>query len=437
MKKILLIICCLLMCACQNNKKSPTINEMPQKKENIVMKEWHSIMMGGDGNENGYYHFMRHEIEGNFITNLCYFDYATKKEVYLCDKAQCQHTDNTCTSFLEGVGMTSGIFVYKDHVYIVEEGRGFSINTLGEFQETPARLFQMDLDGKNRRVLSQLEKDYEFESGTILVADDTLYIPITKNDKVEYEKNSYLQMTVESDLYAIDLTNGNQNKLYSMKNKNIVGAERRNIVLEKINYKNDPEQFIAKKDYQGYDKAILDYTINYIQFSIDTCEEIKEIQAPDYDMEGVYYQNKLYWLNDGVFIALDLDSGEEKRLYESPQLKDLSIDCVTNGYAILSQWGEDEQDGHEQIYVLSLDNFQLKENTLCLSTTLWPIDILGETKDDFLVNYDHDAKIEKSWAGTYQYSITNKKYALIKKADYFQNKGNYEKIKLLDVERED
>lgn len=423
-----------MLWGCQQKQDVSVTHE---QLEDLVMKNWGCLMLGGDGNEDGYYHITMREGGDYTISNLCYYDYASKKEVFVCDQTGCQHNDKTCTSYLEGIDGLSELFVYKDHVYIMESGtEGMMINALGEFQKTAPRLFQMDLDGQNRKILTQLEEGYSFDCSQLILANDILYMPIVKTEQIEIKESSYLQVNTQKDLYAIDLTNGDKEQICSLKDKSLVGVEGRNIVLENMHYQDDPQKYLDNRDYQGYDKAMLNYTIGYQKINVDTKQLSDEMTPPKHQESGVYYGNRLYWLEKGSLVAFDLSTGKEEKLFQLDHVKDDDyLEGFLDEYACIGRWIEDEVDGHQKNFYVSLKDGSMKENTLCKSTTHEPITILAQTSDSFLVNYDHDAHLEKSWAGTDQYEIDRYDYALIKKEDYFQSRANYDKIEILDIER--
>ena len=117
MRKVILILCCILLVACQekNGKNKPEASDNPSQKENLVLKEWKYLANEGDGNDDGYYRLSHNDGE----THLLYTDYSTGQEIYLCNKPECQHKDESCTSYLP-FGDISEMFVYKDHLYFIE-----------------------------------------------------------------------------------------------------------------------------------------------------------------------------------------------------------------------------------------------------------------------------------------------------------------------------
>ena len=52
----------------------------------------------GDGNGagDGYYHLVPRADSSN---NICFVDYKSRTQVYLCNRPECEHCDDTCTSW--------------------------------------------------------------------------------------------------------------------------------------------------------------------------------------------------------------------------------------------------------------------------------------------------------------------------------------------------
>ena len=148
-KKVIAGLVCCVLVGCQGgtDKKSGTGDT--QSPQDIVMKK----LYNGDGNENGLYHIASREVDGNMYTNIYYYDYASKKEIYLCDKPECKHIDESCTSYVEN-GLNAYLFLHGKYVYILSnEQAGFSMDDGSDTNEHKegAKLLRMDTDGKNKK----------------------------------------------------------------------------------------------------------------------------------------------------------------------------------------------------------------------------------------------------------------------------------------------
>lgn len=421
MRKILLIVMCLMLVACQSSKDNQETGQAPQVKEDLILKDWNYLSNKGDSNEEGCY-FIKTEEES---THLAYYDYATQQEIYLCNKPECQHKDSTCTAYLDGASSMSQLFVYKNHLYIVEN-IGLTMNALGESQALSPQVIQIDLDGQNRKDLYKLD-DYEFEYGSIIVGDDCLYIPVIRETKVETGKNSFMQVTAEKYLYKINLETGEGQQVMDMKYKNIMSVEGRSIIMNVSQYDEYPEKYLKENDYSKYDQLMANSKTNYEIYDIDT-EQTKTITVNQKEM-GTYYKNKIYTVTNKALYALDLDTQKEEKILDLKY--DGYISGIINDYIIVDQW--DNQ--FIMTLKISIKDFTKEELNHYLRTPKEPVQILAQTSNQLLVMYDREGQEEKTWAGTMQYETKKEYIGLISIEDYLNNQNHYKDIKTLTEKR--
>ncbi len=85
-----------------NKKESNEQAIMEEVQENIQDKDikmLHNNSFGlACGSKDGYYSIYNNE---DGMTNIMYIDYKTKKQIYLCDKSECNHDNEKCTSFID------------------------------------------------------------------------------------------------------------------------------------------------------------------------------------------------------------------------------------------------------------------------------------------------------------------------------------------------
>lgn len=422
MRKGLLIMMCLMLVGCQSSKEKSETAQTSQQKENLILKDWKYLSQNGDANEKGYY-FIK---TGEESAHLAYYDYETEQEVYLCNKPECQHKDKTCTAYLDD-DAASELFVYQEHLYLIET-MGSIMNTLGENQASGSKLVQMDLDGQNRKDIYQLNNDYAFESGSFIVGDGYLYIPVTKNKSFEIAKNSFMQATVEKYLCKIDLANGEGQQIMDMKYKDIIGVDGRTIIMNVSQYDEDPDKYLKENHYEKYDQIMLKGKINYEIYDLDS-KETKSITAKQKNI-GEYYQKKIYYINHSILYALDLHTEKEEKILD---LKfEGNISTIINDYVIVEQWKNDE---FYKLYKISLKEPKLEELKQYLRTPKEPVQILAQTSNQLLVMYDREGQKEKTWAGTMQYETKKEYIGLISIEDYLKNQRTYQQIKTLTEKR--
>lgn len=427
MKKLCMLLCCITLlagCVSREQAISDKAGGKSQKQsasnEALQLKRWSFRSLNqGDGNEQGFYRIKTIDNGGgNLYSNILYTDYENKKEIFLCDKPECRHNDTSCTSYYAGLDMITQLIVQQDHVYLIANEDSV-VNEKNETVTVPARILQMDLDGKNRKELCQLPSGYGFSYEDWAVAGDVLYVPVEKTENVsteEGEMSSAVQVVREKKLYAIQLSSGEQKVVADMKNKSILGCMGRNLIVNAYRYKENPEELLDKGDFAGYDRASQQAEIAYERVNVDSGRVEKSFHT-DADTLGVFVNDSMYYTDTGGMLKqLNMKVG---KVYARKQLDTSSASLM---------FGEDD---HlflylgEKEYIYSLKDDSLKPATLQMSDTQEPIRLLGESRDMYYVIYDQVGEVKKTWAGTDQYEASSYAYGLIKKKDYWNNKADY------------
>lgn len=432
MKKFYLLLSVLLLVACQG--KQSTNNQQTKiqpstTKDSLILKEWRFMIEGGDGNDEGYYRIVDND-EGEM--NILYLDYASGKEVYLCDKPECQHQDDSCTSYLSS-GFEN-LFVYKNHIYLIERN-GMTLSLDGGGNSTfnsSGCIYQMDLDGKNKKELYRLEEGYDFESGNLIIGDDKLYLPISKTESFNISQNSSTQITMQNELYSIDLKTGEAKKILELQDglkiqRDIIAVDDRNIILSRFVCEKDPQSYLDNNDFDEYDKIVRNAKIGYEIVNIDTLE--KEAFDTDEKAYGSYYKQKIYQLNNNEITAYNLNTKKEENVLSLPKNYSYSLD-IYNHYMVIQQW-QDETFQKQFVLDLNQDNAELVELKQYTRAPKEAVNIIGMNNKNLLIIYDREGQEEKTWAGTMQYEVSKEYYGLISIEDFFSSKQSYQKLTII------
>ncbi|MDE5873170.1 MAG: hypothetical protein K2H07_04585 [Lachnospiraceae bacterium] len=141
---------------------------------------------------------------------LYFMDNATGEKAVVCNRANCEHNDNSCNAYIPGMG--SEILVYGDYIYISYGDSDISINEVGgafeAFYEGYSKLIRVRINGEGRKEI------YTADSGAVInmiAMGDTIYFA-TWILHGEYQMNKN-----ESDC-AIYAYNIRWNKLKCIKN---------------------------------------------------------------------------------------------------------------------------------------------------------------------------------------------------------------------------
>lgn len=433
MRKVILLLCSILLVACQGQQENKiqdnSMTNEPNEKEELVLKEWKYLMYQGDGNDNGYYRLVNDD-DGR--TNILYTDYSTEKEVYLCNKPECQHKDKSCTSYVEND--IEEMFVYQDHLYLIESvpTNFFAIGDDGNSVSNVSRnacIYQMDLDGQNKKEIYQLAEGYAFEAANLALTGDQLYLPITKSEQIEMEKNTQTSVLTKNELYKIDLKTGEGQKVMDLydglSDKTIMSVDGRNIVLSGQYYEEDPRQYLEKKDYKGYDQVLMNSKVLYETVNVDTLD--KKVLKPEGEIGGEYYKGKIYFTDNKSIYTYDLKTEKQEKMVSLPQGYTYNLDFVQDKI-IVAQWKNDQ---FQKTYYTDIENPDLKELDQYKRSPKESVEILSIGSKNIYAIYDREGKDEKTWAGTMQYE-THKQYrGLISLDDFFNNQKDYKTMKLI------
>lgn len=430
MRKVIFILCCFLLVACQKQeiKNKKETNSKTTQKENLVLKEWKYLSEEGDGNDDGYYRLV-HNDDGE--THLLYTDYSTGQEIYLCNKPECKHKDESCTSYVP-FGNISELFVYKDHLYFLEltgEVMQLSGNGFASPMKSSPHIYQMDLDGQNRKELCQLEEGYQFEAGNIAFDGNDMYLSISKSDSVETGKNAHMQVTTQKELFKINLESGQMKKVMDLydglSEKDIAAVEGRKLILSGYYCQEDPQKYLDKKDFSGYDRIMEESQSLYEIVNIDTLQ--KRVMKTKEAMPCNYYQNKIYYTDKNYVYCFDLTTKKKSQFLCLDKGYEYSLDIYGHRF-LINQWKDDK---FQKTLISSIEKPKIKELKQYTRVPKEPVNIISMTSDKFFVLYDREGGYEKTWAGTMQYETKKEYKGLISIDDFFNNKKNYKKVSII------
>lgn len=422
LKKITCIVLLLLLCGCQTKKedaKEVKKNEITIKS-NLAFKH----LRDGDGTEEGFYHVAYRDVEGTVYSNIYYYDYKTKKEIFLCDRPECTHMDKNCPSYVEGDSFTSFVFVKGAHIYLIQH--------LSNNQAT--EIIEMGLDGKHHRHVATLPEHFEFENSEIALSEQTLYLPVSKIAYKSMGDGTTLQVNADKKIIAINLEDGSIETLIDMNKRKkedllLIGADHQQLIFKKNTYKKDPNALLEAKDFKTYDQVMLHPELSYVAYDIQKKSFGSDVKSVT-KMLGAYHQNHIYEINDdGELYQLSLTKKDTRIISNFPSGIDYTIAEIRDDHIIIDAYGNSDTQKHA--YSFDLRTKKQKQITLMTSEIKQRVKIMGENQDYFFVYYDHDEQKEISWAGNEQYSIKKYYYGLITKKDYWNNKAKYIPVKMI------
>lgn len=295
-------------------------------------------MTDGYSNGNGFYRMVPRADGAN---NLCYIDFATQQEIYLCSQPNCAHDTDSCTSwFPTSTGMHRPIPV-GDSLLVVHGGAPSLYQDLGD-QALP-HIDQMELDG------SALEQVCQFDASFSIA-------PLVEDSMARDDRNLYftLEEYREDDtirwLCAYDVE---QKKVFCLSeleevDEKIVGCSDGLIVLSYVT-----------EEY-SYETSVLDLTCQILTYDVNS-GQVNPVTTQQYVDTGVCW-NSCYWVMDNAATlrSYDLQSGEMRseaslEFLDALNLNEIQFDGLFEGKILIHSFVYDIETDHTELYYYAVD----------------------------------------------------------------------------------
>lgn len=300
MKKLLLLIMfvALVITGCTNNAaanipandKKAGEAKVQDKKEKGLSFSQSSGLTAVCSTEEGYYYISNtaHGDDHGDMISLMYLDYKSRKEMFLCNQPGCTHNTDSCNSLLTDVSIidTVVLFISRNRLYLLvspqddsgsmssgwsDPDAGISLSTSSG---TQPKLYSMNLDGTDRRVVSEFGSGIVLESAAAVSGDD-IYVICKKIKSEDIGDNSTYQSAYDRQLVHIDASTGKQEKVCDLEaqdNSRLIGAFGSRLVFQATRFerKLTPEEIFDKDIYrQELKKAKTIVSV----LDVDTCED--------------------------------------------------------------------------------------------------------------------------------------------------------------------
>lgn len=191
----ILIECLLFTCGCSSSNILANSNQDKEAagkdlaSSNSGSLEYLSDRAETDGysSANGYYRIITRE---NATANLCYIDFATNKEIYLCNQPNCSHDSESCTSFIP---FSNGVMLpvpISDKIVLLHGGNPSYAEFLGS--DALAKIELLNADGSERHTIAEFaptEQISQLPRGGMARNDRYVYFVLT--DTISNERKLY------------------------------------------------------------------------------------------------------------------------------------------------------------------------------------------------------------------------------------------------------
>ncbi len=437
-RKIIILVSSVIALAITLSGCSIKKDEDKTLSENVVSENLkmisHKLAQNGANTKDGYYTISTDE---NGMMNIMYVDYKTKKQIYLCDKSQCEHDNDKCTSFIdmkysarENTLLSDGKYLYLvSSEFNNEGGISTSINYgTGEVQQEdePSSIYRMNLDGSNKKKLASLDSG-ELLDDKFFTDGNYLYGIAMKNTNIKIDGDTTYTKGDDYQLIGISIEDGERKNITDWDNDwTILGAYEDKLIVNKLKFDHeltDEERMDNEKYIAAYRQA--KEIIGTYDFNTKDFEELASHDASNDYLYEIYEKNLFYYKNNGdKIMSLDLESKKEDVFLETEYC---NIQQIYNGYIITSDWKESKKG----FYIISIKDKKIEKFKL-IKNNGYPINIIGESDNFFFV--ESNCQIEEEyveWAGVSQTIETNRQYSMISKDDFVNNKKVFEKVEMI------
>lgn len=398
----------LLLTAC----KTETASENAGKTENQTTGEVQSLTALTFGNpavsrshsftNQGYYQILD---KGENGRNIQYIDFASQQQIYLCDRPECLHNDESCSSYLEDP---------VSKLLVSPESNKLLIFT-ARFDEdkgvTVPKLISMDMDGSNRKELCVFPDDGFTRGQYVCSASELFFV----NDIPDYKKQS-----VKTVLEAINLETGETREITELKSgERIISACQDIIYLEKWNGDKNETEYVRCNAQTGEMNTAISLLSNEWDLDTSTC------------FDNMLYQ---YSPQEDALYQINLDNGEKKvcvqNFSESVPLSEktsLNYIDMMDRHLFLETTVPDPDHPEYHWYAVDLATGEITEQQMFFkrgngNNAAYPV---AETEDDFLIVYQYETKTVTLYGkGDAPYEATDivPCYGILSKADFYQNR---------------
>ena len=396
--KLLVVVLAMaaMLSACQStqNKASETVNNTADSDAALTLCQSYD--------EDGYY------MADVFYTdstnaNLTYFDFASKKQIFLCEQPGCTHDTESCRSYSTGIPQ---IYVINDGLVLFE---------MAPDKTEPADIQLADKDGSNRRPLMEFPAD-------CLVLDPVYHDG--QNLYMMTQQTSKDTGDIIKTVMKVNLQNGERTDIYTFDKEDyaasLSGVWGRNFIIS--HYRMDEQHNVYS------DKCFL---------NMDTGEMDDEpLAVLDAENEGtVVGDGVLYRIKypEQKIEILDLETKETQTVDYAPVAAsidgtlepDVGLSVIEPG--ILHLYFKDfsgEEAKHYDV-MFNIESGEYHPFTLFKPYNHTIIEPLAETKDSFLVQTDWKASSAGVDEMGYEIQRFDAQYAMISKSDYENSIPNY------------
>lgn len=393
--------------------------------EQINLKMLTSVMGVDPGaqTDNGFYEIA---YTGETSVNILYTDFESKTRVFLCNRPECTHDTESCTSWIGDYTGGASLFSDGAYIYVLIWGNSTEYN---QNETNCARILQIDLNGENRREIYRF-KATDSVVGAFVSDSENLYFMM---QRMNPSWSGYELCLVKLNTTTKELT---PLETYKTGDVWIYGVSKENIIMKET----DIFSVVSEPNSEQWLENIKNVKTKFILFPINGDEPRDILEWTQNDQLGLIANDHYYYIdyNERAFKAFDLYTAETKVIHtdlktvpqENTNLSPIwdnhflceFVKVSSNSAKIKRDWLAIDL-YTQQIYndLLSYNDFGEQRR----------VTIIAESKEEFLVvNGKQEITIDFKLANgsvRSQNTITAN-YAFIAKDDFWSGVPNYQEI---------
>lgn len=396
---------CTSGCAAAGEQSGPTLaqaeTQPPAEPQNSAQSDQggaKDIERLGAATDEGFYCLDGYN--NNLL--LCYIDYSQNKEIVLCNRPECTHSDSSCTAYslVEQVSMAPAVFAYQDSLLLIQPRAGS--NSL-------PHLSAANLDGTDYRELCSFPANDVLDGRLFAQGDDVYLIceEVTEGKSADPIHK----------LLCVDRTTGKSEILHEFDPSTatifIEDAYGEHLILEAI-------ATDGKRSLLSYNVSTKEFSEPVFQ-SLDTSEIALTADGKSYTVDTIKKE----------IVQTDLASGAKKEIgYDDLQAEveghftmgPLLFHAFDSWFRLDFINTADSSDAQDTSFLMNFETGEFRKNDLLMPYNGENILILDRRADQLLVQADW--YVEESGPAPQ----VEARYALLTKNDYLNSEPNYQPI---------
>lgn len=373
----------------------------------------------GYASDEGYYRMVPRADGSN---NLCYIDFATKQEIYLCSQPNCTHDNNTCTAWFPTVTGLHLPIPVGDRVILIHGGASGYEEVLGD--DSLPHIDIMQPDGSDRKTIFT----FPASSSIAPLVMDSL---ACDDEYVYFCVENYSAEATTRTLCAVSSQTGEVFSLMDLPEveQKIAGVDGTALLFSYV-----ADQYDLSQNIADVDVSVMRYDVSDGSQTPLFSHKYTDVGTCGTDA---------YWLlsSDSVLHGYDLKTGETR--FEAPvslpdelDLTQLHCDGLFDGKLLVHGYYSPEinEAGTLLYYAINTEDgtvSQLSHEFVDAWGNHSPGVIAAQIDDNFMFIYGADAKtIQFPFAdgSTTDMEYNVYQYAFMKCSDYWGNQSDYTPI---------